>query len=86
MKMTGESEKYDWGAWDEKNLETLGVVQKEGEPWVTVADNHPVMNIVRLDILNLQKDNSWIAYEPFHKITPGLFTRCCDTIRLSMSD
>lgn len=70
-------------AFNYKNLETQGVLTLQNCPYVFVNENHPVINLLRVnkgvlgvDINEVPKmDGEW------YKLATPLMSSCCDTIR-----
>lgn len=66
-----------------KDRLTLVVAQIPGVPYVFVHENHPVINLLRINkhVVGVDVDKQPKMDGQWHKITQSLFDSSCDTIK-----
>lgn len=80
-------EGYEWRskypAYNAQNLETQGVLQVNGQNYVFVNENHPVIELLRQNktLLNADIDSQQRIDGEWLKITKQVMSTCCQTLR-----
>jgi hypothetical protein len=69
--------------WNSENLETEGVIHHE--EYVEVENAHPVIGFLRLNAPFIVGKTAHLPEKEYHRISSVLLTKCCNTIRFSMS-
>lgn len=70
------------------NLETQGILQVVGQPYVFVNLNHPVVDLLRTnaDKLNASIDNQPLIDNEWYKVTKQVLSQCCQVLRSKILD
>ena len=69
--------------WNSENLETEGVIHHE--EYVEVENAHPVIGFLRLNAPFMVCKTAQLPEKEYHRISSVLMTKCCNSLRYSMS-
>lgn len=84
---TSTNESLAWRAqypeYNSNNLETNGVLNVQGENFVFVSKEHPVIDLLRLnkDILNADIDQQVLIDDMWLKVTKQVMSTCCQQLK-----
>ena len=82
-----ETEGHEWRSrfpsYTAQNLEEQGVLSVQGQPFVFVSQNHPVVELLRqnADLLSANIDEQPLIDGEWYKITRQVLSTCCQTLR-----
>ena len=87
---SSESSQHEGIEWRQKyptynanNLDSTGVLQVVGQPYVFVSQNHPVIDLLRTnaDKLNARIDDQPLIDGEWYKVTKQVMGQCCNVLR-----
>jgi len=87
---SSESSQHEGIEWRQKypsynsnNLDSTGVLQVVGQPYVFVNQHHPVIDLLRnnADKLNARIDDQPLIDGEWYKVTKQVMGQCCNTLR-----
>lgn len=87
---SSESSQHEGIEWRQKyptynanNLDSTGVLQVVGQPYVFVSQHHPVIDLLRTnaDKLNARIDDQPLIDGEWYKVTKQVMGQCCNVLR-----
>lgn len=85
-KMEANEWNKTYSQFNSQNLETQGVLTLQNCPYVFVNENHPVINLLRMNksVLGVDIDDVPKMDGEWYKLARPLMSSCCDTIRTNI--